>query len=64
MKVTFQQSGGFAGLIRGCILDTDSLPPGDAEALDRPRSRRSYRIVSERAPPEVTSAGAWAGRVR
>ena len=34
MKVTFQQSGGFAGLIRGCTLDTDSLPPGDAEALE------------------------------
>lgn len=33
MRVKFQQSGGYAGLIRGCEFDTDSLPPGEAEAL-------------------------------
>ncbi len=33
MKISFQQSGGFAGLIRGCTVDTDSLPAGEAEAL-------------------------------
>lgn len=33
MKATFRQSGGYAGLIRGCELDTDSLPPDEAATL-------------------------------
>lgn len=33
MKVTFRQSGGYAGLIRGCELDTDSLSPDEAITL-------------------------------
>jgi hypothetical protein len=33
MKVIFQQSGGFAGLIRGCELNTDDLPAAEAKEL-------------------------------
>lgn len=33
MKVKFSQSGGFAGLSRGCDLDTDSLPSDEAATL-------------------------------
>jgi hypothetical protein len=33
MKVTFRQSGGYAGLIRGCELDTDSQPSDEATRL-------------------------------
>jgi hypothetical protein len=33
MKVKFSQSGGYAGLIRGCELDTDSLSPAEATKL-------------------------------
>ncbi|BAY09923.1 protealysin inhibitor emfourin [Calothrix sp. NIES-2098] len=33
MKVKFSQSGGYAGLIRGCELDTDSLPADEAAKL-------------------------------
>jgi len=33
MKVKFQQSGGFAGLIRGCELDTDDLSADEARTL-------------------------------
>lgn len=33
MKVTFRQSGGYAGLIVGCELDTDSLPADEAATL-------------------------------
>ena len=33
MKITFRQPGGFAGLIRGCELDTDSLHPDEAAKL-------------------------------
>ncbi len=33
MKVKFSQSGGYAGLRRGCELDTDSLPADEAAKL-------------------------------
>ena len=33
MRVRFQQSGGYAGLIRGCEFDTESLPPREARVL-------------------------------
>ena len=33
MKVKFGQSGGYAGLRRGCELDTDSLPADEAATL-------------------------------
>jgi hypothetical protein len=30
VQVTFRQSGGFGGLLRGCDLDTEKMPPGEA----------------------------------
>jgi Emfourin len=33
MRVRFQQSGGYAGLLRGCEFDTESLPPREARVL-------------------------------
>jgi|SRR5215470_6862908 len=33
MKVRFQQSGGFAGLLKGCEIDTDKLPPESAKEV-------------------------------
>ena len=33
MKIKFRQSGGYAGLIMGCELDTDLLPPKKATKL-------------------------------
>ena len=35
MKVRYRQSGGYAGLVLGCELDTDKLPPGEAAQLAR-----------------------------
>ena len=35
MKVRFRQTGGFAGLIRGCELDSADLPQKEAAQLDR-----------------------------
>ena len=35
LKVTFEQSGGFAGLVKGCVLDADELPPDDGAELRR-----------------------------
>src|SRR5947208_1908737 len=33
MRIEFTQSGGFAGLVKGCSVDTDSLPAADADQL-------------------------------
>ena len=33
MKITFRQSGGFAGLIQGCEIDTDLLSAEEAVQL-------------------------------
>ena len=35
LKVVFEQSGGFAGLVKGCSLDADELAPDDAAELQR-----------------------------
>lgn len=35
LKVAFEQSGGFAGLVKGCVLDADELPPDVAAELRR-----------------------------
>jgi hypothetical protein len=35
MKIRFRQSGGFAGIVRGCALDTAALPRGEADELAR-----------------------------
>jgi len=35
MKVRFVQSGGFAGLVKGCELDTASLPAESARQLEQ-----------------------------
>jgi hypothetical protein len=35
MKVRFRQTGGFAGLIMGCDLDTSTRSPAEAQELAR-----------------------------
>lgn len=35
MKIRFRQTGGFAGLVLGCDLDTSTLPPAEAQELTR-----------------------------
>jgi hypothetical protein len=35
MKVRFRQTGGFAGLVLGCDLDTSTLPRPEAQELTR-----------------------------
>jgi hypothetical protein len=34
MKLTFRESGGYVGWTRGAEIDTDSLPPPAAKALE------------------------------
>jgi hypothetical protein len=35
MKVRYRQTGGFAGMVLGCELDTEKLSPREAEELAR-----------------------------
>ena len=53
MKVTFKQSGGFAGLARGCECDTNLLPPDEASILqslvDKCELSRGERRQAEHA---------------
>lgn len=53
MKVCFVQSGGFAGAIRGCEVNTADLEAPDAEQLRRLVLEsglvKSHRWVSEQA---------------
>jgi hypothetical protein len=64
MKIRFLQTGGFAGLARGCELDARALPRADADELarllatvkleavkparGRGADRRQYDLVVER----------------
>jgi hypothetical protein len=34
MRISFTHSGGFAGLVRGCHIDTTTLPPDDRRTLE------------------------------
>ena len=50
MKIQFRQSGGFAGLIRGCDLDTKTLNKSEAEHIER--------LASAAKSPAATPTGA------
>jgi Emfourin len=50
MKVAFLQSGGFAGLLRGCELDTAELPAAEAVKL-RAMVEASGLRAGKSAPP-------------
>ncbi len=34
MKITFMQSGGFVGAIKGCVIDTTEIAPADRQELE------------------------------
>jgi hypothetical protein len=52
MKLSFRHSGGFGGLILGCELDTEKLPPAEAETLVRLVRQASLDTVGVRANPQ------------
>ncbi len=59
MKVTFRQSGGFAGLIRGAALDVDKLPAKEAKRLKELISRvdrKKAEAVGSGAPSRSAAA--------
>ncbi len=34
MKLHYRQSGGFAGLVRGCVVDTKKISQSEAKAIE------------------------------
>lgn len=50
MKIQFRQSGGFAGLARGCDLDTTTLEKSEAEHIER------LAAAAQTALPSTTGA--------
>lgn len=35
MKLRFDQTGGYAGLVKGCEIDTSTLPPENAREIEQ-----------------------------
>jgi hypothetical protein len=59
MKVQFMQSGGFAGLIRHCTLDTRTMEADEAATLRRlvEEANLSAPRATRSAPPAVSRSG-------
>jgi hypothetical protein len=53
MKLTFRQSGGFAGLIRGCEIDTDTLSPDEAASLQKMVRQSGILETTKRSNPDA-----------
>lgn len=51
MKVTFRQSGGLAGLTRGCELDSETLPAAEARRLEKLVAKSGLEGVESASPP-------------
>ena len=52
MRVTFLQSGGVVGAVRGCELDSSSLPPDDARELEALVLSSGITVSGEYLSPE------------
>ena len=51
MEITFQRSGGFAGITMGGDVDTAKLPPAEARELERLVEKLEASGAGEAAPP-------------
>lgn len=47
LKVSFEQSGGFAGLVKGCVLDAGELPADESAELRRLVASSGLDVSSE-----------------
>lgn len=52
MHIHFKRSGGFAGMRLSCSLDTEELPPGQAEELDKLIGEAEFFELPEELVPE------------
>jgi hypothetical protein len=49
LRVSFEQSGGFAGLLKSCVLDADELPADESAELRRLVAASGLETSSEAA---------------
>ena len=45
LRVSFEQSGGFAGLLKGCVLDANELPADESAELTEVLAQLRSRFV-------------------
>lgn len=50
-KIAFRQSGGFAGLVRSCVMKPDELALGERQALARHTKKAGATAESAAASP-------------
>jgi len=50
VRVTYRQSGGFSGLVRGCDLDTEKMAPQEAAKLASLLERCEFSEEKTTAP--------------
>jgi len=51
LRVSFEQSGGFAGLLKGCVLEADELPADEGAELRRLVVASGLKTSAETASP-------------
>ncbi len=56
MRVRFRQTGGVAGLVKGCELDTEELAPDEADELHTLVEKSGIRASSETRHPGARDA--------
>jgi hypothetical protein len=59
MKVTFRQSGGLAGICKGCELDTGKMPAADRAALEALVRRSGVDVSADLRSPAARDATAY-----
>ena len=52
-KIRFRQSGGFAGLVRGCDVEFDELDVADRGALERHAGSSPTRVAPSKARDQI-----------
>jgi len=57
MNISFERTGGFAGMRVAATIDTDSLPPAEAAALQKLITAADFFNQSEDRPNRVVPDG-------
>jgi hypothetical protein len=53
MRITFTQSGGFAGLVKGCRIDTLVLAADERVKVETPVARPLVAYLQDHAVPQM-----------
>ncbi|HLZ36447.1 MAG TPA: protealysin inhibitor emfourin [Mycobacteriales bacterium] len=56
MRIEFERSGGFAGLVQRCCLDTETLPPRQAREIEQLVAAAGLPELEARPAPVAAGA--------